>query len=283
MERFKIAVIGSGLMGTGIAHTFALKDIQVDLYGHSRNFRDKVLQYLQREEQKERLSKKEKQKILGNLRFLSMGQDYDQLRGCELVIETVKEDKHLKKAVLKEIDHYVGEFTIIGSNTSTFSITELGSVLKNPENMLGIHFVSPVPIMPLVEVVRGYRTHQDTVDKAKRVVQLIEKNPYVVKDNPGFAFNRMLVPFINESVLLLNSGLVAGPEDLDQMIMDGLNLKVGPLKLADLVGIDVIYDSMMSLYENLNDPKYRPTPALKRMVDAGYLGRKTGRGFYSYV
>lgn len=282
MGKYKVAVIGSGLMGTGIAHTFAVRDFQVDLYGHSKNFRDKVLRYLHHEEKQKRLTKEEKHRILKNLKFYHMGQDYERLQECDLVIETVKEDKALKKEVLREIDPYMDERTIIGSNTSTFSITELASELKRPENMLGIHFVSPVPMMRMVEIVKGYRTGSDVVERVKEIVLSIDKNPYVVKDNPGFVFNRMLVPFLNESILLLDSGLVEGPEELDRMVMDGFNLKVGPLKLADLVGIDVIYHSMMSLYENFHDPKYRPSPALKRMVDAGYLGRKTGMGFYCY-
>lgn len=278
----KVAVIGTGLMGKGIAHTFALNGFKVNLFGRTDGYREKFLKYIEYEEKMERLTEKERQKILGNISFNSIKDECEQLINSHLVIETIKEDKEMKKEIFEIIDRNTRDEAIIASNTSTFSITELASVTKIPEKVIGVHFISPVPKMKLVEIVKGYRTSGEVVQAIENVVSRINKNPCVVKDGPGFVFNRMLVPLVNEAIFILSNNLVDSAATLDAIMEDGLNLNVGPLKLADLVGIDVIYYSMLSLYENLNDTKYRPAPELKKMVDAGFLGKKAGRGFYNY-
>lgn len=283
MRNKRIAVLGTGLMGKGIAHTFAINDFHVDLYGHSEGFQEQVLVYLQYEEEKGRLTETERQKILGNLRLLKMGRDYEELRHSSLVIEAVKEDKDLKKEIFQMINQYTFPNTMIASNTSTFSITELASATKTPEKVVGMHFISPVPKMKLVEIVKGYRTEEEVVENAKAIVRQIGKNPCVVKDNPGFVFTRLFVQFVNEAANVLSEGVIDSPQQLDQMMMDGMGLAVGPLKLIDLTGVDIIYNSMKSMYDHLHDSKFSPSLELKKMMDAGFLGRKAGKGFYHYT
>lgn len=278
----RVGVIGTGLMGRGIAHAFAVNGFEVDLYGHSDGFRKKILEYIEYEEKKQRITKKQAQNILSNLNFLSIKNDHKELMTRELVIETIKEDKEIKKKLLKLIDENTKEEVIIASNTSTFSITELASVTTKPNRVIGMHFFSPVPQMKLVEIIKAYRTSENVVEKIEKVVNEINKSPRVVNDSPGFVMSRLFVPFINEAVILLSQGFAENAETIDEIMKYGLNLKIGPLRLADLTGIDTIYYSMLSLYENLNDPKYRPATELKMMVDAGYLGRKSGKGFYEY-
>ncbi|SKC76426.1 3-hydroxyacyl-CoA dehydrogenase family protein [Maledivibacter halophilus] len=278
----RVGVIGTGLMGRGIAHAFAVNGFEVDLYGHSDGFRKKILEYIEYEEKKQRITKKQAQNILSNLNFLSIKNDHKELMTRELVIETIKEDKEIKKKLLKLIDENTKEEVIIASNTSTFSITELASVTTKPNRVIGMHFFSPVPQMKLVEIIKAYRTSKNVVEKIEKVVNEINKSPRVVNDSPGFVMSRLFVPFINEAVILLSQGFAENAETIDEIMKYGLNLKIGPLRLADLTGIDTIYYSMLSLYENLNDPKYRPATELKMMVDAGYLGRKSGKGFYEY-
>lgn len=282
MRNGRIAVLGTGLMGKGIAHIFALNGFKVDLYGYSEDFRTKIEAYLKHEEARQRLAERERQKILGNLRLLNMGTDFEALRQSSLIIECVKEDKGLKKDIFKTIDKYIFPNTVIASNTSTFSITELAAVTNRPEKVIGMHFISPVPQMRLVEVIKGYRTDEETVEEVKRIVKQIGKNPCVVKDNPGFVFTRLFVQLVNEAAIVLSEGIVDTPQELDQMMMDGMGLPVGPLRLIDLTGADIIYNSMKSMHDNLHDSKFSPSLELKKMLDAGYLGRKTGCGFYSY-
>ena len=199
---------------------------------------------------------------------------------CLLAIEAVPEKIELKKTIFKQLDEILTEDAIIASNTSSLSIAAMSAVTKRPERVVGMHFFSPVPIMKLVEVITGISTSKETVEAICQFGQLIGKEIIVAKDFPGFTVNRVLVPMINEAAFLVMEG--NDPDEIDRGLMLGANHPIGPLKLADSVGIDVLLFTLESLYEGFNDSKYRPCPLLKRMVEAGHLGRKTGKGFYNY-
>ncbi|WP_430882602.1 3-hydroxyacyl-CoA dehydrogenase family protein [Fusibacter sp. JL216-2] len=282
MNSLSVAVVGTGLMGKGIGHTFAAHNCKVYMYGRSPNHQDKMYEYLDHEVEKNRLSIKERQEILDNMEFMYIPEDYPALCKVDVIIETVKEDKTLKLKVLKELESHASSTCILASNTSTYSITELGSVLDKPERFLGLHFISPVPLIDLVEIIRGYQTTDDFVEKGSKIVENICKKSFVVSDSPGFIINRLLVPFLNEASIMMSEGIVESPEVLDEIMKRAMNLKKGPLELADLIGLDSIFYSMESLYYNFSDSKYRPSVYLKNMVNAGHLGRKSGRGFYNY-
>ncbi len=277
-----IAVIGTGLMGKGIGHTFALNNCKVHMYGRSPNHQDIMYEYLNHEVEKNRITKLESDKILDNMEFMFMPEDYPSLQNADLIIETVKEDKPLKLKILKEIESYASSKCIMASNTSTYSITELGSVLERPDQFLGLHFISPVPLINLVEIIRGYQTTEEIIDATKAIITKIEKEAFVVTDSPGFIINRLLVPFLNEAAIMMSEGIVESPQVLDEIMKRAMNLNKGPLELADLIGLDSIFYSMESLYYNFSDSKYRPSVYLKNMVNAGRLGRKSGKGFYDY-
>ncbi|GAU79286.1 3-hydroxyacyl-CoA dehydrogenase family protein [Fusibacter sp. 3D3] len=282
MKNCDIAVIGTGLMGKGISHLFAQNGYTVHIYGRSLDHKDKMMSYLEHELKKGRITKAALNTIKSNLEFLMLDTDLEQLSKVGFVIETIKEDQALKHDLLQKMDRYISEDCLVASNTSTYSITKLGSSLKNPELFLGMHFMSPVPMMNAVEIIRGYRTSQTAIDQALDIVKSIQKESFLVKDTPGFVINRLLVPFFNEASMMMSEGLVSSPKMLDDIMKKAMNLKNGPLELADLIGLDSIYYSMESLYDNFHDSKYRPCCHLKNMVDAGYLGRKTGKGFYDY-
>ena len=282
MNNFTVAVVGTGLMGKGIGHTFAANDCKVYMYGRSPNHQDKMYEYLDHEVEKNRISSDERQSILDNMEFMFIPEDYPTLGQMDMIIETVKEDKALKLEVLKDLESHASSKCILATNTSTYSITELGSVLERPERFLGLHFISPVPLIDLVEIIRGYQTSDDYVEKGCSVVEKISKKSFVVSDSPGFIINRLLVPFLNEASIMMSEGIVQSPEVLDEIMKRAMNLKKGPLELADLIGLDSIFYSMESLYYNFSDSKYRPSVYLKNMVNAGHLGRKSGKGFYNY-
>lgn len=278
----RVAVIGTGMMGSGIAHSFALNNYIVYFFGRSSNYKDKFLCYLENEVKSNRVNDEEKLKILNNIKFLFIKKDYKELKQCELIIETVKEDIALKKEIFKEIEQYVTSEAIVATNTSTYSINELSGGMKDSSKFIGMHFVSPVPVLGIVEVVKGLETSNRVIEKTREIVESINKKAYVVKDYPGFVMTRLFVPYINEAIYTLNDGVIETPKELDDLMKGGFNYKVGPLKLADIIGLDTIYCCILSLYEQFKDSKYRPCPLLKRMVDAGMLGRKSGKGFYTY-
>ncbi len=282
MNNRVIAVIGTGLMGKGICHLFAQNDYTVYLYGRSLDHREKMKAYLEHEVKKNRITEAISIKIQENINFLRLDTDLEQLNHVSLVIETIKEDQVLKQNLLKQIDGHISEDCLVASNTSTYSITQLGTALKKPESFLGMHFMSPVPLMNAVEVIRGYRTSNRAIEQAIDIVKSVQKESFLVKDTPGFVINRLLVPFFNEASMMISEGLVSSPEMLDEIMKKAMNIKNGPLELADLIGLDSIYYSMESLYENFHDSKYRPCCHLRNMVNAGYLGCKTGKGFYDY-
>ncbi|MCX7843036.1 MAG: 3-hydroxyacyl-CoA dehydrogenase family protein [Clostridia bacterium] len=282
MKNKTIGIIGNGLMGKGIAQVFANNGHKVLLFGRRAGFGVEVENYLRHEQKQERLSKEEFESIMNNLSFCSIVEDLCSISSLDVVIETVAEDREVKRNIFSSISNYLNDSAIVATNTSSMSVTELGSFVNKPERFLGLHFFSPVPMMDLVEVVKGLRTDDYTVEKALELMEGISKTAFVVVDSPGFVLNRMLVPMINEAVLLYWEYYRGRPEVIDEIMKKGMNLKVGPLKLADLVGIDVIYHSMKSIYDLTLDPKYRPCNGLKQMISAGFTGKKAGKGFYEY-
>jgi len=215
------------------------------------------------------------------LRRLQPTVDLDEVAQCQVVVEAVPEDVHLKESVLRNLDGVCPHDTVLASNTSAISITRLAAATGRPERVVGTHFFNPVPAMRLVEIVRGLRTSDATVETAIELARRLDKEPVVVDDAPGFVSNRLLMPMINEAVFALMEG-VASREDIDRVMRLGMNHPMGPLELADLIGLDVCLDIMRALHQQFGDDKYRPCPLLARMVAAGHLGRKSGRGFYEY-
>jgi 3-hydroxybutyryl-CoA dehydrogenase len=280
MEIKKIAVFGTGLMGKGIIHVLAKKGFLISVYSKSQTFQQRMEDYLQHEVSKARLEKKDVPVILSNIKFCSYA-ILEEMEPVDLVIETSYEDKEFKQELLQRLSSFCTDHTILTTNTSTYSITELGSVAQKPENVCGMHFFSPVPLMPLVEVVKGLCTSADTVDAVCTLAKMIDKIPVVVNDTPGFVLNRILLPFILEAIRLVEQG-VATSENIDTIMMLGMNLKVGPLKLADLIGLDVVKTSLDNLFNEFKETKYQPSILLNNMVRAKMLGKKTGKGFYNY-
>ncbi|MCK4258980.1 MAG: 3-hydroxybutyryl-CoA dehydrogenase [Halanaerobiales bacterium] len=280
MER--IAVVGTGLMGSGIIHVFAQHGFKVDIYGNSQNYEEKLLDYFDNEVNKGRLKESEKEAIIDKLEFYYISSDLENIQKADFVIETIKEVKELKLELFKQIDQYMRDDMILVSNSSTFSITELASVTSRPHRILGMHFISPVPMIDIVEIIKGLCTSEEIIEVTRQLCIKINKQHILVDDHPGFVFNRIFLMWINEAVFVQMENLTKKPEDIDEIMKLGMNIKVGPLKLIDLVGLDTIYYSLKSLFENLHDQKYRPCPLFKKMLDANHLGRKTGKGFYNY-
>lgn len=275
----KIAVFGTGLMGKGIVQVIASAGCEVIVYSQSSNAFERFNNYLFYEQEKKRLLKEDVAYIQNLVSFKSYD-DMDLLFEMDLVIETVKEDKSYKKKLLKKVSGFIGSDCIVVSNTSTYSITELGACLSTPAKLCGMHFFSPVPLMDLIEVIRGMASSEETINKVVRFSKELAKQPVVVKDTPGFVLNRLMAPYIKEAVALLEEG-VASAIDIDKAVSSGVGLKIGPLQLADLIGIDVIKACMDNLYYEYRDNRYAST-LITNMVRANMLGKKTKDGFYQY-
>ena len=279
----KIGVIGAGTMGNGIAQVCAQAGLQVRMVDINdaavQRGLSTVSKSLDRLVAKDKISAAEKDAIVGRI---AGGTDYAALKDCDLVIEAATENLGLKLKILKQLDELLGEKVVIATNTSSISITQLAAVVRNPGRFIGMHFFNPVPLMGLVELIRGLQTEDATHDLSHAFVRHIGKTPVTVRNSPGFVVNRILCPMINEAIFVLQEGL-ASAEDIDAGMRLGCNHPIGPLALADMVGLDTMLAVMEVFYEGFNDPKYRPAPLLKEMVAAGRLGRKNGRGFYSYA
>lgn len=277
-----IGVVGAGTMGNGIAHVAARAGFPVLLADVSEAALDRGLETIRvnlgREVTKERLTAEEAERA--RVRIVGTTQLGD-LAAAELVIEAATERFEVKRSLFERLDAVVPPESILASNTSSISITRLAAVTKRPQQVIGMHFFNPVPVMKLIEVIRGLETSQATFDRVKELSTQLGKTPVEVNDAAGFISNRVLMPLINEAVFAVMEG-VAQPEAIDQIFQLGMAHPMGPLTLADFIGLDVCLDIMRVLQEGLGDPKYRPCPLLVRMVDAGWLGRKSGRGFYRY-
>lgn len=283
MEIKKAAVIGGGTMGNGITHVFAMNGIPVNLVETSQELADKALSTI--EGNLERMVKKEKIEAAVKVETLERITTYtntiEAVKDVDLVIEAVPENFELKKKVFAEIDKAAPEQAILATNTSSISITKLAATTSRPGQFIGMHFFNPVPVMKLVEIVKGLETGEETYEVIEKTSRLLDKTPVPVEDYPGFVSNRVLMPMINEAIYCVHEG-VATPENVDSVMKLGMAHPMGPLRLADFIGLDVCLDILNVLYEGFKDPKYRPCPLLVKMVDAGKLGDKTGDGFYSY-
>ena len=278
-----IGVIGAGTMGNGIAQVCALAGMSVVMLDVDEKRvaggREAIASGLERLVMKTKLSAAERDAALGLLRSAT---DYGALGDVDLIIEAATEDEALKIKILRQADAVAKEGAIVATNTSSISITKLAAALGRPADFVGLHFFNPVPLMALVEVVRGRQTSDATVEAASALARRVGKTPVVVKDSPGFVVNRLLCPMLNEAVLAFGEG-IATAQDIDEAMKLGCNHPIGPLALADLIGVDVLLAVMEVFHRELKDPKYRPAPLLKEMVAEGRLGRKSGRGFYTYT
>jgi 3-hydroxybutyryl-CoA dehydrogenase len=282
MDIKTVGVIGAGTMGNGIAHVFAKSGYNVVLVEVEQRFLDRGLdtisKNLDREVAKNKLTADQKSAALGRIRGAL---DRKALAECDFVIEAATEKFEIKSQVFRDIDQICRPEIILSSNTSSISITKLAAVTKRPDKVIGMHFFNPVPVMKLVEVIRGLATSDETFEAVRSLSEKLEKNPVEVNDAPGFVSNRVLMPLLNEAMYTVMEG-VATPEAVDEVFKLGMAHPMGPLTLADFIGLDVCLDIMRVLHNGLGDPKYRPCPLLIKMVDAGWLGKKSGRGFYKY-
>jgi len=278
----KIGVIGAGQMGHGIALVSAQAGFDVIL----RDIKDeyvkkgigRIEKFLDKSIEKQKIKPEDKKKIMSRIKGTTKLED---LKDADLVIEAIFENVKVKKEIFQDLDNICKKDCVLASNTSTIPITDLASATNRPEKFIGMHFMNPVPIMKLVEVIRGLRTNDATYKLIHDLSEKMGKIPVEVNDGPGFVSNRLLMPMINEAVICLNE-CIGTAENIDNVMKLGMNHPMGPLALADLIGLDVVLNIMNVLYDGFNDSKYRPCPLLKKMVQAGYLGRKTGRGFYEY-
>jgi len=278
-----VAVIGAGTMGNGIAHTFAQSGFKVQLIDISQTSLDKGLatisKNLDRMVAKEKISEEDKQATLSNIStFTEMAEG---ISGAELVVEAATENVDLKLKIFKQLDELCDEATILATNTSSISITQIAAVTNRPEKVIGMHFMNPVPIMKLVEIIRGYSTSDDVTKTIMELSTTLGKIPTEVNDYPGFVANRILMPMINESIETLYNG-VAGVQEIDTVMKLGMAHPMGPLQLADFIGLDVCLSILNVMYDGFKNPKYAPCPLLVNMVRAGKLGVKSGEGFYDY-
>jgi len=283
MKPTKIGVIGAGTMGNGIAQVCAAASFDIVMIDISDEAVARGLNTistsLDRLIKKEKLTGSQKQEILGRIKGTT---DYGALRDRDMVIEAATENLELKKRILKQIDTHVSPQTIIATNTSSLSVTELAASVSHPGRFIGTHFFNPVPMMALVELIVGIQTDTGTRDIAKSLVDALGKTAITARNSPGFAVDRILCPMINEAIFALQEGL-SSAEDIDTGMKLGCNHPIGPLALADMIGLDTMLAVMETFYNGFNDPKYRPAPLLKEMVAAGRLGRKSGQGFFNYT
>jgi len=278
----RIGVIGAGTMGNGIAHVFARSGFDVILCDVEQRFLDRGLdtinKNLEREAAKGKITAEDKASALKRIAGIT---DRSKLSACDFVIEAATEKLEIKTEIFRDLDKVCPPQVILASNTSSISITKLAALTKRPDKVIGMHFFNPVPVMQLVEVIRGLATSQETFQTVRELALKLEKTPVEVNDAPGFVSNRVLMPLLNEAMYAVMEG-VATPEAVDEVFKLGMAHPMGPLTLADFIGLDVCLDIMRVLQDGLGDPKYRPCPLLIKMVDAGWLGKKSGRGFYKY-
>ena len=279
----RIAVVGAGQMGNGIAHVFAQSGFDVTMIDVSQEALDRgrstIAKNLERQVKKGTIPPEDQVRILARI---DLNQDLESAAAATLVIEAASEDSSLKYRIFTDLDRIAKPDTILATNTSSISITEIARRTSRPEKVVGMHFMNPVPVMKLVEIIRGLATSDETTEKVIDLSKQLGKTPVEVNDYPGFVSNRVLMPMINEAVYCLMEG-VGKPEAIDQVMTLGMNHPMGPLALADLIGLDTCVAILEVLRDGLGDPKYRPCPLLRKYVAAGWLGRKSGRGFYTYT
>jgi 3-hydroxybutyryl-CoA dehydrogenase len=282
MQILKVGVVGAGTMGNGIAHVFARSGYSVVLCDVEQRFLDRglatITKNLDREVAKNKITAEDKASALKKIEPVT---DRARLADCDFIIEAATEKFEIKTEIFRDLDRLARPEVILASNTSSISITKLAALTKRPEKVIGMHFFNPVPVMKLVEVIRGLATSQETFSETRELAVKLDKTPVEVNDAPGFVSNRVLMPLLNEAMYAVMEG-VATPEAVDEVFKLGMAHPMGPLTLADFIGLDVCLDIMRVMLDGLGDPKYRPCPLLIKMVDAGWLGRKSGRGFYKY-
>ena len=278
----QIGVVGAGTMGNGVAQTFAVAGFPVVMRDLTQTALDRgiktIKKSLDRMVSKGKLSAQDAEQALGRIRPTTSMSDF---KDCDLVVEAIVENLEIKSKLIQELDGICRADAILATNTSSISVTRIAAASASPQRVIGMHFFNPVPLMQLVEIIRALQTSDEVCETIVKLTETIGKKARVSKDSYGFVVNRVLIPMINEGINCVYEGLAA-PEDVDAMMKLGANHPMGPLSLADLIGLDIVLDIMQTLYKGFDDPKYRPSPLLKQMCDAGYLGRKSGKGFFTY-